>query len=384
MAVKRSGKKEDNDENEDINVLIESHFKEMRKFTDSSSLKNSDYTKIKDWLSTGDYGVNSIISGDIKKGVPSGRITVFYGESGSGKSYLTANCIIDALNNKGYHRCLYFDSEGGALFDMLEKKGVNPDKIEPIIVKSIEDAQVKIIKALAKMEELQKIYPKFKFICVLDSLGMLVTDKVVTDAMDKDKVAGDMGAAAKARNSLIRSLVQPVLKTQCPFIIINHAYDNPASLFASKIKEQAGGKGVKFAAHITIQMDKRFEKEGTGEDGAFYKTAVLKAFCTKNRVSKPFHESELFLDYNSGPLKWFGLIEKAKQFGFITSPKKGYFIVPSFDPEKSFRLAQVAKSDKIWDTFIDKLNECINKEMSYDITSEISDDALDGLDEDED
>lgn len=35
-----------------------------------------------DWVSTGNYALNYLISGDFKKGVPLGKVTVFAGESG--------------------------------------------------------------------------------------------------------------------------------------------------------------------------------------------------------------------------------------------------------------------------------------------------------------
>jgi hypothetical protein len=42
-----------------------------------------------DWVSTGNYALNFLISGDFKKGVPLGKVTVFAGESGSGKTVKT-------------------------------------------------------------------------------------------------------------------------------------------------------------------------------------------------------------------------------------------------------------------------------------------------------
>ena len=35
-----------------------------------------------DWISTGNYALNYLISGDFFKGVPLGKVTVFAGESG--------------------------------------------------------------------------------------------------------------------------------------------------------------------------------------------------------------------------------------------------------------------------------------------------------------
>ena len=40
-----------------------------------------------DWIDTGNYCLNYLISGDFNKGIPLGRVTCFAGESGSGKSF---------------------------------------------------------------------------------------------------------------------------------------------------------------------------------------------------------------------------------------------------------------------------------------------------------
>ena len=47
-----------------------------------------------DWISTGNHALNYLISGDFYKGIPLGKVTVFAGESGSGKSYICSGNII--------------------------------------------------------------------------------------------------------------------------------------------------------------------------------------------------------------------------------------------------------------------------------------------------
>ena len=54
-----------------------------------------------DWISTGNYALNYLISGDFFKGVPLGKVTVFAGESGAGKSYICSGNIIKAAQEQG-------------------------------------------------------------------------------------------------------------------------------------------------------------------------------------------------------------------------------------------------------------------------------------------
>jgi RecA/RadA recombinase len=53
------------------------------------------------WISTGCYGLNYLISGDFYKGVPMGKVTVFAGESGAGKSYVVSGNIAKAAQEQG-------------------------------------------------------------------------------------------------------------------------------------------------------------------------------------------------------------------------------------------------------------------------------------------
>mgnify|MGYP003339291097 CR=1 FL=1 len=57
--------------------------KDITKSIEGLSIGFNDPT---DWIGTGNYALNYIISGDFNKGVPLGKVTVFAGESGSGKS----------------------------------------------------------------------------------------------------------------------------------------------------------------------------------------------------------------------------------------------------------------------------------------------------------
>lgn len=363
----------------DAPVDIGSFLKDLRKKTESTSIVDSPLATVSDWVDTGEYGLNRIISGSIYRGIPAGRVTVLYGPSGSGKSWIASNCVQNAIEKNKYDIVFLFDSEYGGLIDtMKEKLGDNARKIEHIPLSSIENASVKILQVLSAVEEMKKKNPKFKAMCVLDSLGMLTSEKVLTDANEKDKMTGDMGLSAKLRNAMMRAIITPAAKSNTPFIVINHSYDNPGALHPSKIKEMAGGKGVVYAAHIVVQTDRRLEKEGASNNDGFYKVSVLKAFTVKNRVAKPFQETEMFLDYSKGLKRYFGLNELAMKFGFVIQ-KGAYYQVPSWTGEKNIRLGDYIDNDEAWNTFLPQLNDKIGEYMRYG-----NDTSEDGDDESED
>lgn len=114
----------------------------------------------------------------------------------SGKSFVAAQCAANALNELNYDMIFYFDSEGGAMKQFFESRGCDPNKIEQVLVSSVEDATVKILAAYTQIEEYKKENPELKCLFILDSLGALVTNKFVTDA-SSGKVVSDMGLRAK-------------------------------------------------------------------------------------------------------------------------------------------------------------------------------------------
>ena len=353
--------------------------KNFRKSVGSTSAAESAMAKVEEFLDSGSYAINRVLTGDIHKGFPMGRITTIYGESGSGKSLLAANAIIDALKNKNFQAVYYFDSEGGALWDRIENGGVNLEQIEHIPVHSIEDCATKMLQLYDSLVQAAADWKKDpegndepRILCVLDSFGALAADKLVTDA-GKDKMAQDMGLSAKLKNNLMRGLMMRVVQSNCPLIIINHTYSDPASLFTSKFKAIPGGEGIKFASHVMLQMTKLLIKssdtefltgtESDDDNTGLYKGNRIKAFCVKNRVVKPCYEATMYLDFIQGISKWDGLIEDAVKYGFIQEVKGGY-IVPSYSDKKIFYKTLMA-SDEIWNTFIDKFNEESIRRMSY-------------------
>ena len=211
--------------------------KSYRKSVNSTSVKDSTIATVTEFLDTGSAAINRVLTGDVTRGIPRGRITDIYGESQSGKSWIAANCAADALKNKGYQSVIYLDSEAGGLFEVLKSKGVDLDKVEHVPVHSTEDATVKLLQLYDQLVTAAIEWKKDpqnneepKVLVILDSFGGLVSDKIVADA-NKDKTASDMGANAKAKNSLCKALMMRVAESNCPMIIINHIYRNPGAMF---------------------------------------------------------------------------------------------------------------------------------------------------------
>ena len=367
--------------------------KSIKKNTGAETLADSTLAKVTDYLSTGNYAINRVLTGDIYKGFPTGRISCIAGASQSGKSLLVANTVIEALKNDKVDIVYIFDSEGGVLVDYFKQHGVDMMKIMHIPVKSIEDCAVKMLDTYDTLCKAQEEYEddpdnndEIRALVVLDSIGALASDKLITDAVKKDQMVSDMGSSAKLRNNLMRGLMMRVPMSKATLLIVNHIYDDPsAGMFGmSKIKNMAGGKGLEYSSHVILQCEKLLVKTSntdfmTGleddksiDEGNFYKGNRLRFFVVKSRIAKPAFQATVYLDFDKGYNKWDGLIEDAVRYGYIQEVRGGY-IVPSYS-DKRITHKDLITTDEIWASFIEKFNADSIKKMSYSnaISEEIS------------
>ena len=354
-------------------------FREMtRKSLDSQPFSSSQYGEVLDWIDTGDFGLNRIISGDIYKGIPSGRVVVFGGESQSGKSFISAQVAANALNKNKFDVVYYFDGEGGAMKSFFESRGCNLDNIEHVLVDSVEDALIKIVKQYKDIREFQKEEPNFKALFILDSIGALITNKVLSD-VEKNKVANDMGLRAKICNLLVKATTIPALRTNVGLIIVNHVYDDPQAMYASKIKQQGGGKGIQYMARLVIQCSKKLEKDDNKDkqDERAFQFNRLRFLTVKNSFAQPTYESNMILDFKKGPLRYYSIFDVAVKYGFIVKKGSWYLIPSSETPDKNFRAKEILTKPKLWESFIDELNEKSIEELSYGGKEIVDTDTLD-------
>ena len=345
----------------DLQALLKS----VRKEIGSCSFAESKYGKILGYIDTGVYALNRIISGDIYLGIPNGKVILLGGEHSVGKSLIAAQIAANALKQL-YQHIFYFDSEGGALSDFFKRRGCDINSIEHKLVENIEDATVSMLKTYNALANYKKeaANETANFLTILDSFGALVSNKVIVDALEKDRQAGDQGGRAKICNTLMKALIIPTLKSNVSAIVTNHLYDDVNAQHPSKIKTQSGGKGAQYLASITLQITRSLEKNEDKKDETKYLGAYLSCFTVKNRLCRPFVETDVYIDFTKGIRKYDGLVEPAKRFGFIQEPSQGFFVVPSYG-DKKMRMGDIIENDDVWKTFLDQFNEVSKKDLQY-------------------
>jgi len=355
--------------------------KTIRKSTGAETLDDSTYAEVHDYLDTGSYALNRVLTGDIHKGFPVGRISTLFGVSGSGKSLIAANTAALALKNDKVDVVYIFDSEGGTLVNVFKQHGVDMSKVNHIPVASVEQCSTKMLQTYDTLVKARQEYladpdnnDDIRVLCILDSYGALAADKLVNDAVNKDKTAMDMGLGAKLKNNMMRGLMMRVVQSNATLLIINHEYQDPGAMFSSKVHNMAGGLGIQFASHLILQCEKLLIKaadtefmtglEKEDDNVGFFKGNKIKFFVVKNRICKPAYTATMFIDFNTGIAKYDGLIEDSVTFGYLKEVRGGYEC-PTFNDGKRITYKELVRNGEIWDTFIDDFNKKSIETMSY-------------------
>ena len=252
------------------------------------------------FIDTGSYIFNGLVSGSIFGGVSSSRITAIAGESSTGKTYFSLAVVKNFLDNNPDGYCLYFDTEAAVNKKLLESRGVDMNRLVVVNVVTIEEFRSKALRAvdiyLKTSEEERK-----PCMFVLDSLGMLSTEKEIRDALD-DKQVRDMTKSQLVKGAF-RMLTLKLGQANIPLIVTNHTYDVIGSYVPTK--EMGGGSGLKYAASTIIYLSKKKEKDQKEVIGN-----IIKAKTHKSRLSKENKEVQIRLYYDERGLdRYYGLLE---------------------------------------------------------------------------
>lgn len=262
------------------------------------------------WIDTGNYAFNYKISGDFQRGIPLGKVTVLAGESGSGKSFLSANIIREAQKQDIY--CVLIDTENALDEIWLRRIGVDTseDKLLKVNIAMIDDV-AKLISEFVKdykdnyADKPENERPKVLF--VIDSLGMLLTPTDV-DQFSKGDLKGDMGRKPKALTALVRNCVNMFGQLEIGLLATNHTYSSQ-DMFDPDDKI-SGGQGFIYASSIVVAMKKlKLKEDDSGNKISEVRGIRSKCKIMKTRFTKPFEETEIKIPYNSGINPYSGLVD---------------------------------------------------------------------------
>jgi recombination protein RecA len=259
------------------------------------------------WISTGNYTLNYLISGAFDKGIPMGKVTVFAGESGAGKSFICSGNLIANAQKQGIYPIL-IDSENALDEKWLHALGVDTseDKLLKLNMAMIDDV-AKMVSEFVKEYKTMPEADRPKVLFVVDSLGMLLTPTDVNQ-FEAGDMKGDMGRKPKALAALVRNCVNMFGNLNLGLVCTAHTYASQ-DMFDPDDKI-SGGQGFIYASSIVVAMRKLKLKED--EDGnKISEVKGIRAACKvmKTRYAKPFESVQVKIPYESGMSPYSGMTD---------------------------------------------------------------------------
>ena len=313
----------------------------------------SDIQETERYIDTGSYIFNGLVSGSIYGGVSSNRITAIAGETSTGKTYFSLAVVKNFLDSNPDGYCLYFDTEAAVNKGLLESRGIDLSRLVVVNVVTIEEFRTKALRAvdiyLKTSEEDRK-----PCMFVLDSLGMLSTEKEIRDALD-DKQVRDMTKSQLVKGAF-RMLTLKLGQANIPLIVTNHTYDVIGSYVPTK--EMGGGSGLKYAASTIIYLSKKKEKDQKEVIGN-----IIKAKTHKSRLSKENREVNIRLYYDERGLdRYYGLLELGELGGLWKNVAGRYLM-----NEKKIYAKEILKNptEYFTDDIMEKLDNIAKEHFSY-------------------
>jgi RecA/RadA recombinase len=313
-------------------------------------LEGSDVTG---FIDTGSYVLNALLSGTIYGGLPNNKISCLAGDPATGKTFYAIGIASQFLKDNKDGVVVYFDTEQAVTTDMFKQRGIDTERVAVVPVATIEEFKTQSLKIVNDILE-QPEEDRKPVLFVLDSLGMLSTEKEMNDSAEGKNVR-DMTKAQQTK-ATFRVLTLKLGKAKIPMLMTNHTYQVIGAYVPTK--ELGGGIGLKYAASNILTLSKSKDKTDEGVVGIFIK-------CTnyKNRFVKENMNVETRLNYTSGLSRYYGLTELAIKYGIF---KKVSTRIELPDGSKVFEKNIDDEPEKYYTKdILDKLDAEIQKDFKY-------------------
>ena len=308
--------------------------------------------KVNDYIDTGSYILNALLSGSIHKGLPSNKITAFAGESATGKTFFILGIVKQFLTDNPTGGVLYFESESALTPELIEEREIDSTRFIQLPVATIQDFAQQASRVVDKHIENSEA----PLLLCLDSLGMLSTAKEVEDiTTGANKV--DMTKARIVKGAF-RVLTLKLAKAGIPLLVTNHTYKQVGAMFPQDI--MGGGSGLQYAASSIVFLSKRKEKVGTDVVGN-----VIHCKNFKSRLAKENKKVDVLLTYDQGLNRHYGLLDLAEKYDIIKKVSTRYELP---DGAKIFGKQIMEDPEKYFtDDIMEKLEIAAQKEFQYGI-----------------
>ena len=290
-------------------------------------------------------------------GLPMGRIHEFGGEQHAGKTLLSLAFVASAQRIYPDRKAVFVDAESRFDAKWAAKIGVDIDKL--YVFNPMTQSAEEIFDSIIDFVKTGEVS-----ILVLDSIGHLVSGKVIDESIEK----GNYGGIAASLTRFSNIITGLLAKYNTCMICLNQVREDLSSMYP--VYNTPGGKAFKHACSTRIEL-----RRGTFIDEKGNDTSQATENPAGNRVNFVLHKlSNASLDRKKGTftlryldgIDLFGdLVEIAMKYDLITQAGAWYTI--TIDGEEKFKVAGKAaiitklKEDKeLYDLLFEKCKEKFN------------------------
>lgn len=279
--------------------------KEIRKKLGAIDLTERFAKLVKYRVSTGVIAFDTVLGG----GIPSGRLTEFFGGESTAKSRLVAHIITETQKAGGI--AILHDTEKALDQGLVDLTGVDMDKLiypDPEKNISVED----IFDSLAHTIEFVKPeYPNKPIVFIWDSVAATPTRKELKEDIGRPEASM---LRAKLIGSGLKKYLSDVYRSQIILVFVNQVQDKMNVMFGDK-ETTPGGRQIKFLASLRIGMKVigSIKDEQTKEQIS----TRIELLVRKSKVGPPFGMVHFEMPVFDPIDEYAGLLDYQKRHGEV-------------------------------------------------------------------
>lgn len=250
------------------------------------------------FVDTGIPQLNSILTGDPTKGLPSGQITEIVGAPGSGKTMLASRLMINTQRMGGV--ALFYDFERAYHLHLSVKQGLDPSKRNFFYAKAkcMETALEDCVRKCESIRKNNLIAETAPITVIFDSYAHMVPKSMLLNKDKKEKALDEYNM----KDSL--ALAAATALTMKAFVPEMNDY-NVCAVFLNQVRSNVDGNGgLKSAGGNSLTHTVSTRINITGNDlwtdvAPKYRYGKQMTFETiKNRTRHPFEKTQADFIFN--------------------------------------------------------------------------------------